>query len=95
MDAISNPAFKGLDDDMHLPQSAMATHTEPSSTHYHMGYLCMIALVAALGGLLFGYDWVVIGGARPFFEAYFRLQSDVLIGWANRVFCRLTTGGPT
>lgn len=29
--------------------------------------------MAALGGLLFGYDWVVIGGAAKFYEAYFRL----------------------
>jgi sugar porter (SP) family MFS transporter len=43
----------------------------------------MIAFVAALGGLLFGYDWVVIGGAKPFYEAYFHLTSDALIGWAN------------
>jgi len=42
-----------------------------------------IALVAALGGLLFGYDWVVIGGARQFFEIYFHLQSAPAVGWAN------------
>jgi hypothetical protein len=28
-----------------------------------MAYIWSISLVAALGGLLFGYDWVVIGGA--------------------------------
>jgi sugar porter (SP) family MFS transporter len=43
----------------------------------------MIAFVAALGGLLFGYDWVVIGGAKPFYEAYFHLDTERLIGWAN------------
>ena len=42
-----------------------------------------IATVAALGGLLFGYDWVVIGGARQFFEIYFHLQSASAVGWAN------------
>jgi sugar porter (SP) family MFS transporter len=42
-----------------------------------------IALIAALGGLLFGYDWVVIGGARQFFEVYFHLTSASSIGWAN------------
>lgn len=33
--------------------------------------------------MLFGYDWVVIGGARAFYEAYFRLHSQQAIGWAN------------
>jgi SP family sugar porter-like MFS transporter len=35
----------------------------------------MICLVAAMGGLLFGYDWVVIGGARPFYEPLFRITN--------------------
>jgi SP family xylose:H+ symportor-like MFS transporter len=46
-------------------------------------YLWAITLVAAMGGLLFGYDWVVIGGARQFYEAYFQLNSEQLVGWAN------------
>src|SRR6185437_10833883 len=49
----------------------------------HALYIWAIASIAALGGLLFGYDWVVIGGAKPFYEAHFHLQSDRLIGWAN------------
>jgi MFS transporter, SP family, xylose:H+ symportor len=36
-----------------------------------------------LGGLLFGYDWVVIGGAKPFYESYFQLNSPAQVGWAN------------
>jgi MFS transporter, SP family, xylose:H+ symportor len=43
----------------------------------------MICTLAALGGLLFGYDWVVIGGAKPFYERYFQLDSPQLIGWAS------------
>jgi MFS transporter, SP family, xylose:H+ symportor len=43
----------------------------------------MISSIAALGGLLFGYDWVVIGGAKPFYESYFQLNSPELVGWAN------------
>lgn len=58
----------------------------PSTTYTPINnstYLWIIASVAALGGLLFGYDWVVIGGAKPFYEAYFRLGSESLVGWAN------------
>jgi len=50
---------------------------------YRMGYIWMITLVAAMGGLLFGWDWVVIGGAKPFFERYFDLKHPRLVGWAN------------
>ena len=46
-------------------------------------YAWGIAIVAALGGLLFGYDWVVIGGARQFYEVYFHLGSAALVGWVN------------
>ncbi len=42
-----------------------------------------ICTVAAFGGLLFGYDWVVIGGAKPFYEAFFGIENDtVMQGWA-------------
>ena len=43
-----------------------------------LSYVWLICLVAAMGGLLFGYDWVVIGGAKPFFEKYFELQAESL-----------------
>lgn len=45
-------------------------------------YVWWIASVAALGGLLFGYDWVVIGGAKPFYETHFGLTSPSHQGWA-------------
>jgi len=50
---------------------------------YNMPFIWSICLIAALGGLLFGYDWVVIGGAKPFFERYFHLTSAAQKGWAN------------
>lgn len=46
-------------------------------------YLLLISLVSAMGGLLFGYDWVVIGGAKIFYEPFFALEgSAALRGWA-------------
>lgn len=45
-------------------------------------YVYAISAVAALGGLLFGYDWVVIGGAKPFYEKYFHLIDPSQQGWA-------------
>jgi len=50
--------------------------------NYNMQYVWPISLVAAMGGLLFGYDWVVIGGAKPFYEKYFGLTTPAQIGWA-------------
>jgi len=67
---------------MHVPPPVSRTSSQPvnaTTTTYVWG----IAVVAALGGLLFGYDWVVIGGARQFFEVYFTLTSAAAIGWAN------------
>lgn len=46
-------------------------------------YLLLICLVSAMGGLLFGYDWVVIGGAKIFYEPFFQLENSVALrGWA-------------
>ncbi|MCL5279575.1 MAG: sugar porter family MFS transporter [Planctomycetes bacterium] len=50
---------------------------------YNMAFIWLVCIAAAMGGLLFGYDWVVIGGAKPFFERYFGLTSAALKGWAN------------
>ena len=53
------------------------------TSRYNLRYVWLTSLVAALGGLLFGYDWVVIGGAKPFFERYFGLGEASAKGWAN------------
>lgn len=45
------------------------------------------AAVSTIGGLMFGYDWVVIGGAKPFYEASFGLSSPTDQAWA--VSCAL------
>jgi SP family sugar porter-like MFS transporter len=53
----------------------MLMHASANS-QFRMGFLWMICLVAAMGGLLFGYDWVVIGGAKPFYEPYFGISDS-------------------
>ncbi len=65
----------------------MITTTQTQSSNlkaeYQFGYIWLISIVAALGGLLFGYDWVVIGGAKPFFESYFQITNAAQSGWVN------------
>ncbi|MCM5664065.1 sugar porter family MFS transporter [Galbibacter mesophilus] len=51
--------------------------------NFNFTYLLFLALVSAMGGFLFGYDWVVIGGAKPFYELYFDItELPSLQGWA-------------
>lgn len=50
---------------------------------YNLKYIWMITFAAALGGFLFGYDFVVIGGAKPFYEPFFNLISSKQKGWGT------------
>jgi MFS transporter, SP family, arabinose:H+ symporter len=43
-------------------------------------YLLLAAVVAALGGLLFGFDTAVISGTIPYIQPYFHLD-DISLGW--------------
>lgn len=53
------------------------------SNQFNYRFLLGISFVSAMGGLLFGYDWVVIGGAKPFYEKFFEIStSPFLQGWA-------------
>jgi len=63
--------------------AATPTETSGLKASYNLGYVWLISVVAAMGGLLFGWDWVVVGGAKPFFQRYFQLTSEAQIGWAN------------
>jgi len=53
------------------------------SIKYNQKYIWLISMTAALGGFLFGYDWVVIGGAKPFYEPYFKITSAGDQGWGT------------
>ncbi|MDP3912596.1 MAG: sugar porter family MFS transporter [Bacteroidota bacterium] len=54
-----------------------------SKLNLNRQFILGITMVSAMGGLLFGYDWVVIGGAKPFYERFFDIaNSPHLQGWA-------------
>jgi len=43
----------------------------------------MVCIIAAMGGFLFGYDWVVVGGAKNFYEPFFGIATPAMKGWAT------------
>lgn len=46
---------------------------------YNKRFIYFICLVSAMGGLLFGYDWVVIGGAVKFYEEFFGIGGSAAL----------------
>src|SRR5215472_11789917 len=65
-----------------IPSAGTSTANSDVPNSASKMYLWLTASAGALGGLLFGYDWVVIGGAKPFYERFFHLGSPSLQGWA-------------
>ncbi|MCR4860686.1 MAG: sugar porter family MFS transporter [Bacteroidales bacterium] len=55
-------------------------------SQFNKGFIYFICIVSAMGGLLFGYDWVVIGGAKIFYEQFFGITGNaLLIGLATSI----------
>ena len=48
-----------------------------------IAYVTLLTFVAALGGLLFGYDTGVISGAIGFLQVHFQLDPHISKGWAS------------
>ncbi len=71
--------------DMTEAVNTPATGQDP--TGFNTIYIWVVSLVAALGGLLFGWDWVVIGGAKPFFEPHFNLPA-IAVQWSENALAR-------
>jgi SP family sugar porter-like MFS transporter len=55
------------------------TKDKTISMKQNKAFIYFICAVSAMGGLLFGYDWVVIGGAKPFYELYFDIAANPLM----------------
>ena len=54
-----------------------------TNVRYNKTYIWLVTFAAAMGGFLFGYDFVVIGGAKPFYEAFFNLTTTTQKGWGT------------
>ncbi|MDR3094273.1 MAG: sugar porter family MFS transporter [Bacteroidales bacterium] len=55
-----------------------------SKVSYNYGYIWLLTIAASMGGFLFGYDWVVVGGAKPFYEPFFGIADNpALQGWGT------------
>lgn len=65
---------------MHHASIESPVHGSPPG-EFNAAFIWSVSLSGALGGLLFGYDWVVIGGAKPFYESFFHLTDPLTQGW--------------
>jgi sugar porter (SP) family MFS transporter len=60
------------------PVISLEAAGEPS---FNKKFIVLVSFVAALGGLLFGFDTAIISGAIPYIRSYFQLD-EYLLGWS-------------
>jgi MFS transporter, SP family, arabinose:H+ symporter len=58
-----------------------STNLEMMQSDFKVYYVYLISAIAALGGLMFGFDSAIISGAGTFIKSYFALN-DLQFGWA-------------
>jgi len=59
----------------------MSSQTNNQDQQINMKFVTLVSMVAALGGLLFGFDTAVVSGAIGFMQERFDL-TEVQVGWA-------------
>lgn len=59
----------------------MSTNHNNEGQQANMKFVILVSMVAALGGLLFGFDTAVVSGAIGFMKDHFGLN-EVQVGWA-------------
>lgn len=67
--------MQSLNKETIYPNKDVASTTD-ATFFLNSRFVYFVCLVSAMGGLLFGYDWVVIGGAKPFYELYFNIADS-------------------
>lgn len=54
---------------------------DPEQTGANKKFIVLVSFVAALGGLLFGFDTAIISGTIPYISNYFKLN-EYMLGWS-------------
>lgn len=74
--------MKDLETDIIVPPSpGTVVSIEQGIEKPHKNFIILVSGVAALGGLLFGFDTAIISGTIPYITTYFSLN-EYMLGWA-------------